>query len=143
MNKAYLIVGTHYDYDIYGGGSITFPHKICFDKNLAEVYVKQNTNHFKSEYNGCLYSVKELDVLGKEIKITKDYLISKYHIAVAERDALNNGILNEEEMAGYWLYEASPNTRQEFDHMLKMNDVLLSQDEFYKKVNDYLIEVGY
>lgn len=63
-------------------------------------------------------------------------------MAVAERNALEEGTLTEEETAGYWLYEASHNPRGEFNYMLKVHDTILSEDKFYSKVNDLLKEVG-
>ena len=74
--------------------------------------------------------------------ITKSVLIERYLIAVDERNALEEGTLTEEETAGYWLYEASHNPRSEFNYMLKINDILLSENKFYSKVNDLLKEVG-
>lgn len=74
--------------------------------------------------------------------ITKNGLIGRYLIAVAERNALEEGTLTEEETAGYWLYEANHNPRKEFNDLLKVYDILLSEDKFYSKVNDLLKEVG-
>lgn len=74
--------------------------------------------------------------------ITKSVLIERYLIAVDERNALEEGTLTKEETAGYWLYEASHNPRSEFNYMLKINDILLSENKFYSKVNDLLKEVG-
>lgn len=74
--------------------------------------------------------------------ITKYGLIGRYLIAVDERNALQEGTLTEEETAGYWLYEASHNPRGEFNYMLEVFDILLSEDKFYSKVNDLLKEVG-
>lgn len=74
--------------------------------------------------------------------ITKNGLIEKYLVAVDERNALEEGTLTEEETAGYWLYEASHNPRREFNYMLELQDILLSEDKFYSKVNDLLKEAG-
>ena len=78
----------------------------------------------------------------ENVMITKSVLIERYLIAVDERNALEEGTLTEEETAGYWLYEASHNPRSEFNYMLKINDILLSENKFYSKVNDLLKEVG-
>lgn len=74
--------------------------------------------------------------------ITQNGLIGKYLVAVDERNALEEGTLTPEEMAGYWLYWASHNPRSEFTRMLKENDILLSENDFYSKVNEFLMSVS-
>lgn len=72
--------------------------------------------------------------------MTKNDLVRKFNIAVEERNALEEGTLTAEETAGYWLYWASHNPIQEFNNMLKANNILLSEDQFYNEVNNYLKE---
>lgn len=73
---------------------------------------------------------------------TQNDLIGKYLIAVSERNALEEGTLTPEETAGYWLFWACHNPRREFNDMLKENDIVLSNNSFYSKVNKFLTEVG-
>lgn len=73
---------------------------------------------------------------------TQNGLIEKYLVAIKKRNVLEEGTLTPEETAGYWLYWASHNPRSEFNNMLKENDILLSEDPFYAKVNELLMEVG-
>lgn len=83
--------------------------------------------------------------------MTQEYLIEKYLKAVKERDALNEGTLDAEETAGYWLYHASHNPRVEFDNMLKSHGIRVTPhlgyhyedaDPFYETVNNILEDVG-
>ena len=73
--------------------------------------------------------------------MTKNYLIGKYHVAVYERDALNEGTLTAEETAGYWLYEAGYNPKRELMNMLGINRSS-EADEFYSEVLSLLDEAA-
>ena len=74
--------------------------------------------------------------------MTIDYLVSQYINARAD-GKLENGTMNAEETAGYWLYEASHAPREELNRMLKENGYESGyEDKFYGEVLSYLAEVG-
>lgn len=71
--------------------------------------------------------------------MNRKHLISKYHVAVSERNALEEDTLTAEETAGYWLYQAPHNPLGEFLNMLKDNGIdEPNENSFYAKVREYL-----
>lgn len=83
--------------------------------------------------------IHKLEVI---VIITRDDLVMEYLIA-EDKGALDAGILNVRETAGYWIYHVQiPNmVRSEFERLLKSNNIDINENKFYSEVSEILKEV--